>query len=227
MKLETLTEAEKRIPTGVRNTTVLDPSTFTGGWYSGDSFFKKKGIKIRHYSGDPMGYELSDVQERHFEYLSDVLARNGLKFDYLGLAEYKGQAAYNAPNKQNMPTLFRFVMTAPGFVWEKYEGVSAGGGRNTVYVGGKQMKLTEFYRLSPKQQDKLIQAGQTMRLESANSGYDKYIIVGGNPRDKETFRQLEKVAYSVAEQLRSPENGVHAQAGVGHDGWFVHIVINK
>lgn len=149
---------EKRIPTGVRNTTVLDPSTFSGGWYSGHLFKGKN--KIRHYSGDPMGYTLSSIQEKHFEYLSDVLARNGLEFDYLGLAEYEGSPAYNAPNKKNKPTLYRFVMTAPGFVWEKYEGISAGGGRNTVYVGGKAMKLTDFYRLNPKQQDKLIQQSQ-------------------------------------------------------------------
>jgi len=157
---EILNEAatkEKRIPTGVRNTTVLDPSTYDGGWY-GKSFFQKNRIKIRHYLGDPMGYTLSSIQEGHFEYLSNVLARSGQEFDYLGLAEYEGQAAYNAPNKKNMPTLFRFVMTAPGLVWEKYEGISAGGGRNTVYVGGKAMKLTDFYRLQPKQQDKLIQS---------------------------------------------------------------------
>ena len=157
---EILNEAatkEKRIPTGVRNTTVLDPSTFTGGWYSGESYFKKKGIEIEHYSGDPMGYTLSTVQEKHFDYLSDVLARNGLEFDYLGLAQYEGEPAYNS-RSGNAPTLFRFVMTGPGFVWEKYEGINAGGGRNTVYVGGKVMKLTDFYRLTPKQQDKLIQS---------------------------------------------------------------------
>ena len=151
--------AEKRIPTGVRNTTVLDPSTFTGGWYSGATYFKKKGIKIKHYSGDPMGYTLSTIQERHFENLSDILARNGLEFDYLGLAEYEGDHSYiHHKPKGPGPTLFRFVMTAPGFVWEKYEGISAGGGRNTVYVGGQKMKLTEFMGLPPKKQDALIQA---------------------------------------------------------------------
>lgn len=148
-------KGEKRIPTGVRNTTVLDPSTFDGGNYA-RNFFKRTGHKIEHYSGDPMGYTLSNVQEQHFDYLSDVLARNKQQFDYLGLAKYPGQPAYNS-SSGNTPTLFRFVMTAPGLVWEKYEGINAGGGRNTVYVGGKAMKLTAFYKLSPKLQDKLIQ----------------------------------------------------------------------
>ncbi len=156
---EILIEAttEKRIPTGVRNITVLDPSTFDGGVYA-KNWFKQKGIKIKHYSGDPMGYTLSNIQENHFENLSDILARNGLKFDYLGVAEYEGDFGYiNRKPKGPGPTLYRFVMTAPGFVWEKYEGVSAGGGRNTVHVGGEAMKLTRFNSLSPKQQDKLIQ----------------------------------------------------------------------
>lgn len=159
---EIVTEAmaEKRIRTGVRNTTILDPSTYTGGWYA-QNYFKKKGVKIRHYSGDPMGYTLSNVQERHFENLSDILARSGLKFDYLGVAEYEGEPSYmNRKPKGPGPTLFRFAMTAPGFVWEKYEGVSAGGGRNTVYVNGEAMKLTHFNSLSPAKQDKLIQASQ-------------------------------------------------------------------
>ena len=142
--------AEKRIPTGVRNTTVLDPSTFTGGWYSNPK-------ELEHYSGDPMGISLSSIQENHFEYLSDFLARNGVEFDYIGYAQYEGSPAYNANQKIN-PTLYRFVMTAPGFVWEKYEGMSAGGGRNTVYIGGKKMKLTSFYGLQARTQDKLLQA---------------------------------------------------------------------
>ena len=156
---EILNEAEtkeKRIPTGVRNTTVLDPSTYDGGQYA-RHFFVKNDIEIEHYSGNPMGYDLGRVQEGHFEYLSDFLARNGRKFKYLGVASYVGQPAYNS-RSGNWPTLTRFVMTAPGFVWEKYEGLNAGGGRNTVYVGGKAMKLTDFYRLTPKQQDKLIQS---------------------------------------------------------------------
>ena len=39
--------------------------------------------------------------------------------------------------------------------------------------------------------------------------------------------EAEKIAYSVAEQLRSPEDGIHTSAGVGTDGWFVKVVINQ
>ena len=154
---------EKRIPTGVRKTTVLDPSTYDGGDYA-RHWFKKNRIKIRRFSGDPMDYVLSDVQEAHFANLSDILARNGLEFEYMGLAEYEGQAHYmRRPWAHKRPTLFRFVMTAsnpdgtPAFVWEKFEGIAAGGGQNRVYVGGKKMKLTEFMRKTAKAQDKLVQ----------------------------------------------------------------------
>lgn len=145
---------EKRIPTGVRNTTVLDPSTFDGGDYA-RSWFKKKKIQIQHYSGKPSGFTLTRVQQNNYQALSDILVRNGSKFDYVGAATYTGQASYQGGN---IPTLTRFVMTAPGLVWEKYEGISAGGGRNTVYVGGKRLKTTEFLSLKSTTQDKLVQA---------------------------------------------------------------------
>lgn len=146
---------EKRIRTGVRNTTILDPSTFDGGGYGRD-WFKSRKVKIEHYSGHPDdGFHLGTIQENHYKTLSDILARNNLEFEYLGVARYQGEPAYNSPTG-NRPTMVRFAMTAPGFVWEKYEGITAGGGRNTVYVAGKAMKLTTFLRLPPKKQDALL-----------------------------------------------------------------------
>lgn len=141
---------EKRIPTGVRNTTVIDPSSF-------DKITSRGWKDLEVYSGSPSGINLGTVQERNYDALSDALARNGKKFNYVGYAQYEGAPAYNSPSG-NAPTLFRFVMTAPGFVWEKYEGDTAGGGQNRVYVGGQAMKLTAFLGLSPKKQDALIQA---------------------------------------------------------------------
>lgn len=139
---------EKRIPTGVRNTTVLDPSSFGNMKNS-----YKKHLKV--YSGHPNGVNLGTVQEKHYQTLSDILKRSNKKFNYVGYAAYEGLPAYNS-HSGNSPTLTRFVMTAPGFVWEKYEGDTAGGGRNTVYVGGKVMKLTDFLLEPANYQDKLI-----------------------------------------------------------------------
>ena len=145
-------QVEKRIPTGVRKTTVIDPSTIA---YAG-SYMVKKNLVV--YSGKPSGVFLGKIQEKHYENLSEVLARNGKKFNYVGYASYEGFPAHNAwGGKSTGPTLTRFVMTAPGFVWEKYEGDTQGGGQNRVYVGGKMLKLTDFLTHTRAQQDKLIQ----------------------------------------------------------------------
>jgi hypothetical protein len=145
-------KVEKRIPTGVRNTTVIDPSTI--GYAK--SYMVKTNLKT--YSGKPSGVFLGTIQEKHYQTLSDILARNGKKFNYVGYASYEGFPAQGAwGGKSTGPTLTRFVMTAPGFVWEKYEGDTQGGGQNRVYVGGKAMKLTTFLSEPAAYQDKLIQ----------------------------------------------------------------------
>ena len=147
---EFITEAEQRISTGVGKTTVLDPSTHASGSWS-------TAVKILdRYSGDPMGIDLGNVQERHYDALSEILKRNKRKFKYIGWVAYEGEPDYTRREPGKKVVLTRFVVTAPGFTWEKYEGATAGGGRNTVYVGGRKMKLTEFLKLKPQQQDKLI-----------------------------------------------------------------------
>lgn len=148
---------EKRIPTGVRNTTVIDPSSFA-------NITARTWKNLKVYSGNPNGVSLGTIQEKHYQTLIDILARNGKKFNYVGYASYEGFPAYNAYSKNN-PTLTRFVMTAPGFVWEKYEGDTAGGGQNRVYVGGKMLKLTDFLRLPPNKQDVLIQRSKMVGKE--------------------------------------------------------------
>lgn len=141
---------EKRIPTGVRNTTVIDPSTIA---YA-KSYMVKKNLKT--YSGNPSGVHLGTIQEKHYQTLSDILARSGKKFNYVGYASYEGFPAYSSHYSKKNPTLTRFVMTAPGFVWEKYEGDTAGGGQNRVYVSGKAMKLSDFLSEPAYYQDKLV-----------------------------------------------------------------------
>jgi len=145
MKSNEFITEEKRFPTGVRNTSVLDPSSLSG-----------KSI-IDRFSGDPMGKDIGGVQERNFDSISAVLKRNRRKFKYLGWIAYTGTPDYlNRSDPKKTVTLTRFIMTAPDFVWEKYEGSTAGGGRNTVYVGGQKMKLTAFLKLPPKRQDALV-----------------------------------------------------------------------
>ena len=145
MKIHEFITEEKRFPTGVGKTTVPDPSGGKNG--------KRKGTE--YYSGDPMGIDLGPTQERHFAALAEILKRNGKKFTYCGYAKYPGSPAYNAsPNSK--PMLTNFVCTAKDFLWQKYEGATAGGGANHVYVAGKKIKLTDFLALAPKKQDALV-----------------------------------------------------------------------
>ena len=73
-----------------------------------------------------------------------------------------GESEYSNPNGTG--TLTRFVAIAgspdnPDFVWEKYEGAVPGGGRNTVYVGGHKLKLTDFLAMKPAKQDAYFSTG--------------------------------------------------------------------
>jgi hypothetical protein len=116
------------------------------------------GPPAKTYSGPLEGIDLSRIQERNYEALQAILQRNGDAIHYIGYAAYPGMPAYNAgPNSK--PTLTTFVGIANSLVWEKYEGQTAGGGRNTVYVGGRAMKLTDFLKLDPKKQDALVSMG--------------------------------------------------------------------
>ena len=68
---------------------------------------------------------------------------------------------------------------------------------------------------------------KTFLSEAADSGregrFERTIVIGKGPEGSEA----EKIAYSIAKQLRSPEDGIHTSAGIGADGWFVTVAINK
>jgi hypothetical protein len=137
-----------RIPTGVRQTTIANPAL--DDWPG-----------IVNYSGDPEQYNFSSVQKKNYDALKNILARNDISFDYIGSSTYPGWRAYDdyGWKERGLPEsikLTRFVAVSPKLVWEKYEGMTAGGGRNTVYVGGNSLKLTTFLKLQPEEQDRLI-----------------------------------------------------------------------
>ena len=156
---EILNEAkEGRIPTGVGRTTVQDPTTYDGGDYLGDNY---QVNFIDKYVGPPEGIDLGPVQERTYEKLQEVLERNGDSFREFRWAKYTVDHT-TWPDRHSRQAGFkpdvltRFVGIADKMVWEKYEGTVAGGGRNTVYVGGRKMKMTDFVKLSPEEQDRLV-----------------------------------------------------------------------
>lgn len=137
-----------RIPTGVGKITVLNPV-----WLDGGDYYPPPD----NYEGDPAKFDFKKQTANYVE-LRDILARNNQKMDWIGVSKYEGMADYirRFDNPKAKVMLTRFVATSPNLVWEKYEGGTAGGGRNTVYVGGKMMKTTDFLSLPPRKQDQLL-----------------------------------------------------------------------
>ena len=139
MKINEITLTETRIPTGVGRQTVQLP------WYSSEP------NSATNFHGDPEKYPFSAVQRKNYEKLKQILAREGIKLREIWASTEVGDAdyirRYRDPNAK--ANLTRFVciagpVNAPTFVWEKYEGSVAGGGRNTVFHNGIKEKLTEF-----------------------------------------------------------------------------------
>ena len=114
------------------------------------------------YSGKPEKYTFSKVQQKNYDMLSSILARNGMKFKHIDARTYPARRSYLAPNRNDPKPFFltSFIVKSPALEWIKYEGGTAGGGQNHVKINGKKMKLTEFLSLPPKQQDALIQSQQ-------------------------------------------------------------------
>lgn len=141
----------EHIPTGVRKTTIVNPVFLPNQPY----YSELKNIDT--VEGNPTTFKFN-AQENNYQQLLKVLKRNNQKFDWIGAARYTGSADYTKryDNPNAKATLTRFVCTAPSLIWEKYEGLTAGGGRNVIYVGGTGMKLTSFFELSPKKQDAYI-----------------------------------------------------------------------
>lgn len=142
----------ERIPTSVRKISVLNPVFLPQAGY-----YDPKSMQMKTWEGNPSTVDFK-AQANNYNALSEILKRNGQSFDWIGMAKYTGEAdyirRYDKPDAKAMLT--RFVATSPVLVWEKYEGATAGGGRNEVYVGGAKMKLTEFLALSPEEQDDYI-----------------------------------------------------------------------
>ena len=121
------------------------------------------------YSGKPDTYTFSKVQQKHYDTLSSILARNGMKFTHIDARTYPARRSYLAPNRNDPKPFFltSFIVKSPALEWIKYEGGTAGGGQNLVKINSKKMKLTEFLSLPPKQQDALLQTKPTVAVDTA------------------------------------------------------------
>jgi hypothetical protein len=139
-----------------------------GDWadYDREMGIREQGVaggsssQIKGYSGPPEGYTFSRVQQKNYDMLVDILARNGMKFTRIDAETYPGRRSYYDRIGKSTPIMLTsFIGRSPALEWYKYEGQTAGGGTNTVKVGGKKMKLTDFLRLKPEQQDALLKSG--------------------------------------------------------------------
>jgi len=130
-------DSGNRVTTGVRQVTVPAPG----------------GVWTRIGSKYPWHKQLANYQG-----IEAALNRNGHKLTQIASSTYKGTPAYTVRDRWNKTVnLTSFVAIAPGvLVWQKYEGETAGGGQNYIYVGGEKIKTTWFLSLSPKKQDQMI-----------------------------------------------------------------------
>lgn len=131
-----------RIATGVRQTTIPAP---------GDQKMRKLSQKVMDTT--PWGGQFSNFQQ-----LRTILARNGLAFKTIGIyVNEKGTPAYTARDRSKNVTLITYLLVCPGhMVWYKYEGYTAGGGQNHVFVANRKIKLTAFLEFSDDEQDRLL-----------------------------------------------------------------------
>lgn len=130
---EKATKVPERFRIGIKNQTIPNPG------FSSDA----------SYSGAPNAFDFG-AQEINYKAISRALKALGKKLIYVGATTKIGQPAYNASPKSK-PLLTSFVavdhLTNPTFVWQKYEGFTAGGGKNVVYYNGQMQKLSEFLGL--------------------------------------------------------------------------------
>lgn len=152
--------------------------------------------QITTYSGPPEGYTFSRVQQKNYDMLVDILARNGMKFTRIDAETYPGRRSYYDRIGKSTPIMLTsFIGRSPALEWYKYEGQTAGGGTNTVKVGGKKMKLTDFLRLKPEQQDTLLQSGPGQNV--AEGSTKTYVL---NVMDETTGEH-----WSIEVQASSPD----------------------
>lgn len=139
-------------------------------------YVKPVGMKSRipfltqTYAGHPSKYPFpSSVMMEHYRTLKGILAKYNLEFKMLGAHTYNGNGSYTArwANANATSKLTKFIAFAGDpwnspFVWYKYEGFTAGGGHNHVYLDGQKMKLSDFYLLEDDELDVMLRRSITV-----------------------------------------------------------------
>jgi hypothetical protein len=111
---------------------------------------RDNGIPLGSFDCDPETHNFHK-QTDNYQRIKAILAQFDLKLARVVGSTYEGSPAYNSWSDHHVRLTTFNATTAelapngkPLFRWEKYEGGTAGGGQNHVYIAGEKMKLTAF-----------------------------------------------------------------------------------
>ena len=163
-----------RIRLGAKNQTAPNPALVKGSQFS-NQFVGKNADKHKF---------VSRVQVNNYERIKQILKRNGLQFNHFFASTFRGSADYTMRYSgkdpgANLETFIGVVgdINNPQFVWWKYEGGVAGGGRNLVYAGGQPEKLTNLLLMPTDKQDAFVtQSAQGTYTPKSSATPKKYTV---------------------------------------------------
>jgi hypothetical protein len=108
------------------------------------------GQIISTFDGDPEAYDFKQ-QKKNYEAIKAILGEFNMKFTKIRAVTYAAERSYIAryDGKDKLTTLTTFKVIVgpeddPIFIWHKYEGFTAGGGRNAVRFAEQEIKLSDF-----------------------------------------------------------------------------------
>lgn len=136
------TGVPNRIRTGIGNTTILFPH---------DAFYGKP---------DSFNWS-SSIMRNYYNILTTIFERNGITNVVIG-------ASHVRVSGRKSPKL-SFILLAgtdneTKFIWQKYESEAAGSGQNNIFADGKKIAMTSFIKMSPDQQDELVEPVELRRI---------------------------------------------------------------
>ena len=117
-------------------TKIRNPLAFSGytGQYEGNInnfLFKDEGLN----------------QQSNFEKIQESLIQFNTKLDYIWSSKFI------FPRQR---TIFIAKSSDNNFYWYKYEGKTAGGGQNSLFINGNKIKVTKWLRMTSEERDQII-----------------------------------------------------------------------
>ena len=101
------------------------------------------------YEGGIEKYIFNTVQENNLKKIQEIICGFFPKLTTISAVSFNGYRHYLRVETDKPIRLTKFVAwnEDKSVVWYKYEGTTAGGGQNYIYLAGKKMKLTNFLKM--------------------------------------------------------------------------------